>query len=624
MRNAALFCTLLAIIATWPFVTDPGGALLGHPGNDVWNHVWGYWWVAEELKAGRLPLQTDLMHFPETSRLFFIDSFGAVLTLPVQLLAGPVAAYNTACFFSFWTAGFGAWLLCRHVVGGLAGPGAETDRAALLGAAAYALAPHLMAQAYNGISETLNAAGLPLCTWAVLRLYERPNLRSAGVMAVVAGVSMLANWYFGLFAAMGAGLCLAGMAIWRRQRVHWQALPAPLALAGAGAAAIFGPVLIGFSSTLEGEGAMVTRDREFVWKQLISHNVTDIVTFFHPGKFYSPDLKARHGEDLLIVTYLGWVLIGLAALGVRRLPRWRDSAPWLLWIGFFTVMTLGPYLYVGGAHLLVQGRRIPLPFLAFFDALPMFERISHPFRFVMGSTLGLAVLGTAGLRSLPPQVARWGQPLALLAVVLEFLLASPAPWPLPRASAAIPPIYAQIAADPEPGAVLDLPALVPNLERAVYLYYQTQHGRPGPYALNEPMPEVLNRSHLIRALLVAEGGRIDRLPPMLGELDLIVAGRSLARLGFRYVVVHGALYPPSRLAMTLTLLRVSLGPETAQEGSSYLWLLENPSLTTTAATTGAAPAAEVEPGVESAPTRPPAPPTPDPPPTSPPPTEIPE
>ena len=128
MRAAALFCTFLAVVATWPFAVDPTGALLGHPGNDVWNHVWGYWWVAQELQSGRLPLYTNLMHFPDTGRLFFIDTFGAVLTLPLQWIGGPVLAYNSAIFLSFWSAGFCAWALARHVVATFEGPGVQTDR----------------------------------------------------------------------------------------------------------------------------------------------------------------------------------------------------------------------------------------------------------------------------------------------------------------------------------------------------------------------------------------------------------------------------------------------------------------------------------------------------------------
>ncbi|HND31548.1 MAG TPA: hypothetical protein PLA94_16210, partial [Myxococcota bacterium] len=151
---------------------------------------------------------------------------------------------------------------------------------------------------------------------------------------------------------------------------------------------------------------------------------------------------------------------------------------------------------------------------------------------------------------------------------------SPAVWPLPRASAEIPEIYQEIKADPVPGAVLDLPVTVPNLERASYLYYQTLHGRPSPYGLNEPLPEVLGRSRLLRTLLLAEGGRMDRLPPMLPELDLVVSGRSLARLGFRYVVLHGDLYPAERRQQSIDILRVALGPETLTEGKLVLWRLE--------------------------------------------------
>ena len=77
-------------------------------------------------------------------------------------------------------------------------------------------------------------------------------------------------------------------------------------------------------------------------------------------------------------------------------------------------------------------------------------------------------------------------------------------------------------------------------------------------------------------LLLAEAGRMDRLPPMMPELDLVVSGRSLARLGFRYVVLHGDLYPPERRQQSVDILRVALGPETAVRDSMLLWRLESP------------------------------------------------
>ena len=574
MKWALAATFALAVLATWPMPLTPATALLGHPGNDVWNHVWGYWWVADEISKGQLPLSTDLQRFPGTSALFFIDTFGALWTLPVQWVAGPVVAYNVSVFVCMWTAGMAAWALARHVLRGWFGP-QDADITALIAAAAFVLSPHLLAQAYNGITETLTSAGLPFATLAMLRLYERPGAWRAVVAGTAGAFCMLANWYYGLFSVIGSAILLLTLAATRRERIHWRAIPGAAGGAAFLALALVAPVLVGFSRTLESDTAIVKRDPEFVWNSLISHNMTDVVSIFRPGHVYSPDLKALHGEDLLIVTYVGWTLLLLAGAGLWRLRRWRDRLPWMVWVAVFASLMLGPYLYVAGEYVTISDRRIPLPFLAFFDAFPLFSRISHPFRFVVPVQLGLGVLAAAGLGALP----RWTRPVAVVAMMVEFLTLSPAPWPLPLSSAAMPAYCADLAKDPVAGAVLDLPITVANLERAVYLYWQTVHGRPIPYSLNEPMPETLERSHLAKAIFIAEGGHIDHLPPMLAELDLIVAGRALADLGFRYVVFHERMYPPDRAKQVLTLLRVGFGDETSTTpDGEHIWRLEIPDL----------------------------------------------
>lgn len=567
-RLAAAVTFVLALVATWPMPLRPTTALVGHPGNDVWNHIWGYWWVADELTHGRFPLYTDLQGWPGTHSLFFIDLFGAVWTLPVQELFGPVAAYNLSVFACFWSAGFAAWVLARHVLGTFYGRG---DLSALVAAVAFELSPHLLAQAYNGITETLTAGGLPLSTLLLLRMIERPTLRRAVEGGLGVALCVTANWYYGLFSALAAGMLLAAGALARRERIAWRRVPFALGGLGLLAGLLVSPVLLGFSASLQGENAIVSRDPDFVWRSLIGHNMTDVEAVFHPGKFYSPDLKALHGEDLLIVVYVGWVLLALAALGLRRLHRWRDRVPWMLWIAGFGVLMLGPYLYVAGDYLTIADRRIPMPFLAFFDAFPIFSRISHPFRFVVPVQLALGILASIGIGALP----RWGRAVAVAALVAEVLFGSPAVWPLPESSAAMPEFVELVKKDPVPGALIDLPITVQNLERAVYGYWQTETRRPSPYALNEPVPGLFDKNHLARAIRVAEGGRLDRLPPELPELDLVVAGRELARLGVRYVVFHGRLYSQHRGEQVLELLRVAFGPETATtDDGDHVWRLE--------------------------------------------------
>ena len=60
--------------------------------------------------------------------------------------------------------------------------------------------PHLMGQAYNGISETLMVGFLPLALLAMRALHS-PSRRTA-VIAGATWTAALANWYYGLFAGL--------------------------------------------------------------------------------------------------------------------------------------------------------------------------------------------------------------------------------------------------------------------------------------------------------------------------------------------------------------------------------------------------------------------------------------
>ena len=135
-----LLFVVLALVICGPILAEPTVLALGHEGNDVWNHVWGYWWVAEELSNARLPVRTDHLAWPYGGSLWFIDTLNAVLMLPVELIAGPVAAYNAAFFFNFFLCGVGAYALTLHMTGSRVG--------AAVAGVAYMVTPHLLGQAY--------------------------------------------------------------------------------------------------------------------------------------------------------------------------------------------------------------------------------------------------------------------------------------------------------------------------------------------------------------------------------------------------------------------------------------------------------------------------------------------
>ena len=110
----------------------------------------------------------------------------------------------------------------------------------------------------------------------------------------------------------------------------------------------------------------MTRDPGFVERSLLNHNITDIIAFFNPSKVPSPNLFLLYGEELIIVIYIGWIAIALAIYSIYSLRQSREIAPWI-WMGvIFFFFSLGPYLNVGGSYLEIDGKKIPLPFLALY------------------------------------------------------------------------------------------------------------------------------------------------------------------------------------------------------------------------------------------------------------------
>ena len=85
---AASISLLLVLGLTWPVCISPFELLVGHPGNDTWNHVWGYWWVGQALQSGQWPFIADGLAFPDGGTLYFIDTVQAILSWPFNLFLG--------------------------------------------------------------------------------------------------------------------------------------------------------------------------------------------------------------------------------------------------------------------------------------------------------------------------------------------------------------------------------------------------------------------------------------------------------------------------------------------------------------------------------------------------------
>ena len=541
---AWLSFVLLALWQVSPILSSPTELAIGHPANDVWNHIWGYGFVAQSLLSGELPFHTELMNWPEGGTLWFIDMMGAILTLPVYMVSGPVAAYNTSYLLMWTLCGVGMYALALRVTGSVLGAWAA--------GIAYQSMPHLLGQATNGISETLMAGFLPLALLEIRNLFHQPSTKTALRAGFILGLTALANWYYGLFAGIALlGLCARGLVraglSRRREVLRYGGLFFFTTLV------LVGPAFLTFSMSMAVEDAVVTRDSSFVWATLVLHNMTDVVSFFRPGKHYSPDLKALFGEDLLVIVYLGHALLWPALFAAFTVYRRKISSWAALGLVYF-VLCLGPFLFIGGDYIQAFGGWIPLPFLALFKWFPMFSRISHAYRFTVGVGLVLCVLLAWTVRAMQRGRLAGFAPVALLAALrlAESFYASPAVFPLPVAEATVPSAVKSL----EGGAVLDLPVGRPVLARSQYALAQLVHQQPSPYGLNDPFPKSLRTNRFLRFLVEMEYSSAATLPANIPWFDIHMGRQAAQADGLKWIVMHEASYPSGQYARTARFLDI--------------------------------------------------------------------
>lgn len=499
----------LALVLLYPVVLSPSALLIGNPEIDVWNHAWGYFYVAHQLGEGSL-LQTTLAGGPDGGLLWFIDTPGALATLPLTWLFGPAVAYNTVLVVRVALAGIAAWCLAKEL--------GATQTGALVGGVAYMTTPFLMCELANGISEVCATQWVCFALWAAARACRTWSRRDFLLLGLFGGLTAAVSFYQGLAGALAIGALFAWKlpSRWRREG-RPPGLLLNLVLSGVVAVVLLLPVWMAFKGSLDGDSALIKRGMELDLA-LLAHNAVDPRVFFWPGDFQSVDLAGIYGEPFVHTGYLRWSVVLLAGFGA-----WKASGARGWWaVGLWgLVLGMGSYLWFDGDWVKANGRVLALPFEWLRMALPQIA-ITHPLRLSLPAQAIFCALAGVGASHLPR--ARIASAIAGGLVVVEGLFGSSAAWPIPTSSAVVPSYYSDVG----DGMVLDLPAEVgTGMATSRYFWFQTVHERPIPYTPDVRMGSA--RDPLLKNLGVEKGpGPTPRPSPVAEGL----------RARYALVVVH--------------------------------------------------------------------------------------
>ncbi|MCB9793301.1 MAG: hypothetical protein H6741_11300 [Alphaproteobacteria bacterium] len=507
--------TALAIALTWPVLPELGRVVPGAGRTDLWNSLWGLWFVSDSLRAGELPWHTTALGWPDGGVIAVADPLNSLIGLPLMWALGPAAAYGLLVIGNIAFAGVAAHGLAAAVHG--------DRRAAWVAGVAYACAPVLISGVQNGTSEATSAGWLPLAGLALLHATRTGGWRAAALAGLALWLASAASWYSaGCAWLLWLAFVLLGEGALRERLKR-------LGLAGALALSLTLPLGLAMQAGSTHPDNLVgiknARELSTVRRTIGS---ADPRGWLRPGDFRSPDFRriSRYGEEFVHSHYLGLSLLalGLVAL-VRRRGGGRSGAALGAAGGAAALLAMGPVVVMDGQPLVIQGRlALALPYVL-LEPLPGFSSLSLLWRMALMPSLALSVLAAGAVAG---REGRGGLALVAGALALvggDLRVAAPTAGLPELESAEVEEPIRWLAQAPE-GAVMNFPVVGGR----GYLHEQTVHGKPLAAGLNFPN-NVASRAVWAAMLDGVERG-------LSGEAFAQAVARVARKRGVRYLVVH--------------------------------------------------------------------------------------
>ncbi|HZY31588.1 MAG TPA: hypothetical protein VFF86_08100 [Candidatus Methylomirabilis sp.] len=532
--------TVFTLLLTYPIAFQLSTHLLGDD-RDTNIFVWNLWWIKKALtELHTNPFWTDYLFYPEGVSLVFhsLVPFNGLLGIPLQALVGPIVANNLIVFLAFILSGYGAYLLIRYLI---------TDRlSAFIGGMIFAFCPYKFAHLL-GHFDLISTEWIPFYVLALLKLTNHHKQAGTALSlscAIFLLLTALCAYYYLFYA-------LIFTALFAVYRVRTQGFQASWERDCRKFTSVLGLFLIGFApflamaaNDLLREGHMMVRG----WGGATGFQA-DLLSFITPsplhplfGSLVKPIASRFSGNLAEATVFAGYIPL---ALGLVAMARLRSTEPWVrfwsLALLVFFILSLGPFPRILGKSI----KLIPLPGQLIMRT-PILNNLRVPSRFDIMIMLSLAVLAGFSCRHLLKRFkgGAWRALVFLgitLTITFEYLAI-----PFPTFKPSVPRIYEQIAREPGPFTVLQVPLGWRDGIKKIgvffpsYLYYQAVHGKKivGGYISRVPDAKIdaLAGRPLLRKLLELQGTGlpIDAMSGQPGGKPL----DDVLELRIRYVIIH--------------------------------------------------------------------------------------
>ncbi|HCH61339.1 MAG TPA: hypothetical protein DFR83_00945 [Deltaproteobacteria bacterium] len=519
-----LACLAASCLLTWPLARDAGTHYPSAPDMpDVNVALWLPAHLISAMQNGHsLWFAPDLLWPDGQNVALLIWNLGIPLfQVPFYLLYEPLQAYNLSlvCIGAF--NGLGGFLLGRRIGGVAAG---------CAGAALAMTNPYVWHELLQGPADPGLLLFVLLTASGLLALHREPTTREAVITGVFWGIAGLCYWFYGYFSLLLV-LVLSAIALARRQ---WPLLRS-LVVASVVSALVAGPFAAFLLWQALSDGSIYLRSTDTSLLNML-HAQTRGASLGLSTLVWPLSMPA-YLRDLLPLTALAVLVAGLVG-GVRR--RAGFFAP----LGLIAVvLAMGRQLQWTPNELVSIGESaLTLPFAWMQAALPGFERMWWPYRFLSLFAVGAAGCAAALVAAVPPRI-RW----VVAALVVggasaelrwsQVATAGRLYWDAPERMERYP-LFDQLASSPGQHPILSLPFRGFTANRVLW---QPYHQQPISLGLGDQedfmiSPEALARTAADPTLRYLKS--VGRLHPNQGmEPPPGPIKPALKTLGFHYAVL---------------------------------------------------------------------------------------
>ena len=594
---AALLYLAVALIVTFPAVFSINRGVIGAGGSENLLHLNLAEWFRLEILKGDYPRIAEYHGFPSRSYVIFFDPITAWSYTGLRFALPPIASFNLALIANLALAGVGAFLLTRYLTG--------RNLPSFIAGLIYAFNPYMISLPLSsGVSELIHIGWIPLFILFILKTLREAgwgNPIAAGVcffLSIYAcshHIALIVFWllFFVVYCLFFLKDTDRDLSLGRDLKIHdnnrsrtfpGRVLPR-LGLAGAIALILSLHPLYGILKTFylqeetvkshfadSGEGPFYLKEYQ---PGNLNHHAAFLIDYLRPGKDNLHRVEAT--TVFHRTTYLGFIPIILALIGIG----WFRRRFLLFWASaglFFIALTLGPYL-IFNRSIFLPGPYSPFYLFGYY-IIPLLRFLIELIRLVPMVMLSLALLAGYGFARVSK---RWrsGTRIALTAVLSllilgEYLVISPAPFPVDRVDIKVPQVYRSIGAEPGRKAILGIPFFdrgSPLITQERF-YFQLAHWKPISDWYAGINPNYRARNPLFAYLAHLENPEPFEKQLPADEAEMERGFKMLAEDGYGYIVLNRNLYNPRTYEKVRRLLDELAGPPEAFPEGRFLYRLE--------------------------------------------------